>query len=207
MHYRRVLRSGEPGPPGELRTRGVCALDGCEEPHDAAGLCHGHYQRLLRTGSVGEDPLRRSGRLCSVAGCGRPHKARGYCAAHYKRVLEHGHPRADEPIRKARGEGTIGQDGYKYVPVPGDLRPLTNGSAWIGEHRLVMALHLRRPLLPDEQVHHINGERADNRLGNLELWSTSHPSGSRVEDLLEWCEMILDRYGDEFDLWLAEGSS
>jgi hypothetical protein len=34
----------------------------------------------------------------------------------------------------------------------------------------------------------------DNRLENLELWSHSHPSGARVEDLVEFAVMILARY-------------
>lgn len=102
------------------------------------------------------------------------------------------------PIREARGNGTISRDGYRYVPVPKNQRHLTRGAAWVGEHRLVMAQHLGRPLSSDEQVHHINGDRTDNRFGNLELWSTSHPSGQRIEDLLEYCMAMLDRYGEEF---------
>ena len=198
MHYRRVLRTGVPGPARPLRERGECEIDGCDKEVDAKGLCHGHYQRLLRRSALALDaPLRQSGALCSVADCDRPHKARGFCSTHYKRVLAHGDPRADLPIRRVGGVGTIAHDGYRYVPVPLELRYLTKGAAWIGEHRLVMAHHLGRALASDEQVHHINGVRSDNPLENLELWSTSHPSGQRIEDVLEFCMTMLDRYSDQ----------
>lgn len=37
------------------------------------------------------------------------------------------------------------------------------------EHRLVIEEHLGRKLLPNEEIHHINGDKGDNRLENLQV--------------------------------------
>lgn len=60
-----------------------------------------------------------------------------------------------------------------------------------------MEQQLGRNLLPEETVHHINGVRADNRPENLELWSSSHPSGQRVSDKVEWALEMLALYAPD----------
>lgn len=52
----------------------------------------------------------------------------------------------------------------------------TNKKETKDEHRLVMEEHLGRKLNRYEVVHHINGNKMDNRLENLELMSLSEHS-------------------------------
>lgn len=192
-HYRQVLRTGDvlsdPGP------RPECTVRSCVRTAEAHGWCHGHYLRWLRTGDVtADEPLERRARgLCSVPRCDRPHQAQGLCMAHYQRVRSTGSAAATTPLRETSGQGFV-RRGYRIVPVAREERWLTNGVTPVEEHRLVMARFLGRPLTGQESVHHRSGQRDDNRLENLELWSRYQPSGQRVADKIEWAVRLLRTY-------------
>jgi len=50
------------------------------------------------------------------------------------------------------------------------IKTVTDGrKTYKMEHRLVLEDHLGRPLARDERVKHLNGDRRDNRLENLQL--------------------------------------
>ena len=64
------------------------------------------------------------------------------------------------------------------------------------EHRVVMEQMLGRPLERYETVHHINGDRADNRLSNLQIWVGRHPSGTSTNHYKEEIDGLLKRISE-----------
>jgi hypothetical protein len=82
-------------------------------------------------------------------------------------------------------------------------------------HQIVMERMLGRKLLPGEEVHHLNGNRYDNRPSNLELWAVRQPKGCRVDDAVasavEYLEIYLPEiltpgYKDKLNGFLTDPS-
>lgn len=52
-------------------------------------------------------------------------------------------------------------------------------------HRLVKEEEIGRPLLPTEEVHHLNGIRHDNRPENLKVVKKFHGAGQDIADIVK----------------------
>lgn len=165
-------------------------------------MCVLHYNRWYRTGEIGgleKRPSRWTGpstATCLIEGCdvGIRRGGRGWCSRHYQRWLKHGDPLTVKYPGRAIGEKRPTEYGYVQVKDPEHPRSV---KGWVLEHVKVMGEVLGRPVRRDEEVHHKNGVRDDNRPENLELWVVHQPSGQRPVDLLVWAHEIIERYEKE----------
>jgi hypothetical protein len=83
--------------------------------------------------------------------------------------------------------GKIDNNGYRNIYVREQKK-------YVQEHRHVYETHYGIKLKPHQNIHHINGDRKDNRIENLELWDTSQPSGQRIEDKILYYHSLIDEY-------------
>jgi hypothetical protein len=196
-HYEQYKRGKAPSLDRSEYTaeRGVCAATDCENtfPQRSIGsprlYCsrqcrdRAEKQKLRANGWVA--PHKRDGwPPCSIEGCDKPKMAKGLCPMHYERVKKHGTP-GPAASKKRPGEWRTNKQGYVHRWLNGEHQL---------QHRFVMEQQLGRPLAPEENVHHRNGQRNDNSPENLELWVKPQPCGQRVEDLIAWVIELYPTY-------------
>lgn len=144
----------------------TCTVGGCERGYAARGFCPPHYRRLMEHGDpLAGPPLRTWGRTrltygqCVAERC--PSRATvcagglvesQVCHKHYQRWRKYGDINAE--VKGDRRGPVYNANGYIIIKAG------RKGSTAL-EHRLIMAAHLGRDLLPNENVHHINGVRDD----------------------------------------------
>jgi HNH endonuclease len=133
--------------------------------------------------------------------CGKEFKRKVRIRNHYSGAHAPGHAMGLMPQKycsracsnKARAKGSLDKHGYLIVSM---------GSRQAGqrpEHRVVMEKMIGRSLLKGETVHHKNGNRRDNRPENLELWSSRHGGGQRVEDRIRDAKEFLAEHNRQWD--------
>lgn len=175
----------------------TCSWPDCFDKHYGKGLCNKHWQRVNKLGWNPETHQPPPGKSypkrkpyeakCEIDGCEERGGSRTkLCSLHRERRLLRPHM-ITAPRRGTKPK----KDKYGYL-----LWWNPDKGKYEHEHRLIMAKVIGRELLPEENVHHLNGIRDDNRPENLELWTTSQPKGQRVKDKLLWAKSIIALYGD-----------
>lgn len=127
---------------------------------------------------------------------GRLYREQKYCDQACKKA--HQSVLAAERFREAlaTGEGFPRhqkRNGYWVMSVPSGV---TGRKHSVFEHRFVMEQHIGRKLLPEESVHHVDGNRSNNARENLELFSSRHGPGQRVVDKVAFAVAMLQQYPD-----------
>ena len=87
-----------------------------------------------------------------------------------------------------KGGRMIDTNGYAWVRAVGHPKARRNGF-YVYEHRLVMEQYLGRYLTEDEDIHHKNGNKQDNRIKNLKLMSSSEHSSFET-----WLKWLIKKY-------------
>jgi len=181
---------------GKVKTQvGTCVVYECNGEQYAWHMCKLHQRRMRLTGRTDlgpRIPWNKSGiEVCVWDGCENKHLAKGFCSKHY-RAFKAWLDKDRSVELQSKQKSALDKSGYVLLYLPNHPNASVNGQ--YAEHRLVMEQKLGRLLVRNENVHHKNGIRNDNRPENLELWSSRQPKGQRIEDKVEYAMEILAQY-------------
>lgn len=110
-------------------------------------------------------------------------------------LIENGNKRWGKGSNHWKGGKSKTTSGYILLYKP--KHPNVDTRGYVLEHVYVMSEKLGRSLKREETVHHLNGIKIDNRIENLELWSSRHPKGQRIDDMVDFCIEYLEEYAPE----------
>lgn len=114
---------------------------------------------------------------------GRPQSKRCHSCANKDK-----HPGRGSLNPNWRGGRHQQTDGYVIMSLPKEspYRCMVDDQGRVREHRVVMAESLGRPLKTWEIVHHLNGNRADNKIENLQLLpnAAEHCAMTRIQQYI-----------------------
>lgn len=85
-----------------------------------------------------------------------------------RKKMSNAHIREKNP----RWKGGKFQTDANYIYLLNPNHPNCNNMGYVPEHRLIMENHLGRYLTPEELVHHLDGDRTNNKIENLHLFKS-----------------------------------
>jgi len=104
----------------------------------------------------------------------------------YSVVGSLGHDSIRENLEKKIGDKRIDSYGYVqvYVGPPSSQKTISSGyyGGSIREHTMVMEKHLNRSLVKGEVVHHIDGDKTNNDLNNLQVMTVKEHNNCHAKN-------------------------
>ena len=173
--------------------------------HRHQPFARGHHMRINPT-----TPKKPRVSGWCACGCGNPLqpvqprlRKQPFLRGHYMRLTPH-----NKGKTRFQPGDTRGWHGYIQIFSPG--HPLASHRPWVFEHRKVV-FDSGFQLESKDHVHHINKNKADNRLENLKVMNVSihqqwhgherggwQPAISRLRTLVAWAHAILNEHGHRF---------
>lgn len=94
-------------------------------------------------------------------------------ASYHKKMSGRNNPAWKGGLTYFKRKGKYADQSIKYIRCPAGFMAMARKDGYVMEHRLLVAIELKRPLLRRECVHHINHDATDNRIENLMLFASN----------------------------------